>query len=503
MRIALDRLPEAARRGLRVVAAAAGPAAPLWLVGGALRDLLSERPAADLPADGPADGPADMPADMDVAVAGGALELGRRIAERLDAAFVVLDPARGACRIVPRGARAGLDLTDLRASTLEGDLRARDFTVNALAASVGDLLREGSAVVVDPTGGLEDLRARLARVCGPDSIADDPVRALRGVRLALRPGWRLEAGTEAAIAAAAPLLAGVSRERIRDELIGILADPAAGRGFRVLDGLGILAALLPESHAMRATAQPRPHHFDVWEHSLRAVEGVDALLDGLDALSPWTATLRAHLAEDLGDGLTRREALKLAALLHDVAKPETRAEEGGRVRFIGHDGAGAQRIAGIADRFRLSRRATQVLERLVAEHLRPMHLAQAGLITRRARLRFFRALGEEAYDLLLLALADAAALTGASPLAVWAGEGGDVIRTLLAGAAEETAAAAAPPLLRGEDVMAAFDLPPGPEVGRLLAIAREAQALGLVGTRQEALEHLRRIRLTGPGEGLE
>jgi UTP:GlnB (protein PII) uridylyltransferase len=242
---------------------------------------------------------------------------------------------------------------------------------------------------------------------------------------------------------------------------------------------------------MRATAQPLPHHFDVWEHSLRAVEGVDALLAELDALAPWGPGLRAHLALDLGGGLTRREALKLAALLHDVAKPETRAEVGGRIRSIGHDEVGARRTAGIAQRFRLSRHAAQVLERLVAEHLRPMHLAQAGLITRRARFRFFRALGEEARDLLLLALADAAALTGASPLVVWAGAGGHVVRDLMAGADEDEAAAVAPALVRGEDVMAAFGVPPGPEVGRLLALAREAQALGLVTTREEALAHLR------------
>jgi UTP:GlnB (protein PII) uridylyltransferase len=205
---------------------------------------------------------------------------------------------------------------------------------------------------------------------------------------------------------------------------------------------------------MRATAQPLPHHLDVWEHSLRAVEGVDALLAALDSMAPWGPALHAHLSLDLGGGLTRREALKLAALLHDVAKPETRAEVGGRIRFIGHDAAGA---AHRRDRpaFPVSRHAAQVLERLVAEHLRPMHLAQAGLITRRARW-FFRALGDEARDLLLLALADAAALTGASPLAVWAGPGGEVVRTLMAGVDEELAAAGAPALLRGEDVMEAF-----------------------------------------------
>ncbi|HEY7436910.1 MAG TPA: HD domain-containing protein [Methylomirabilota bacterium] len=476
MRVGLDQIPEQGRRALAALAELGGPARGAWVVGGALRELLSGGTTADL----------------DLAVAGGALELGRRLADRLEASFVVLDETRGAGRVVPRGPGVALDLVDLRAPTLEGDLRARDFTVNALAAPLDELLRDGGATIVDATGGLDDLRDRLVRPCGPAAITDDPVRALRGVRLSLRPGWRLHPDAEAAIRAAAHLVSRVAPERIRDELVAILAEPVAAAGLRALDRLGVLAILLPESLPMRATAQPLPHHFDVWEHSLRAVEGVDGLLAGLDALAPWGSALRAHLALDLGGGLTRGEALKLAALLHDVAKPETRAEVGGRVRFIGHDETGARRTASIAQRFRLSRHAAQVLERLVAEHLRPMHLAQAGVITRRARFRFFRALGDEARDVLLLALADAAALTGASPLAVWAGDGGDVVRDLMAGADEDAAAAAAPALLRGQDVMAAFGVPPGPEVGRLLALAREAQALGLVSTREEALAHLRR-----------
>lgn len=482
MRVRLEQIPEAGRRALAALSELAGPARPTWVVGGALRELLSGGAAADL----------------DLAVGGGALELGRRLADRLDARFVVLDEARGAGRIAPRSGGAGVDLVDLRAATLEDDLRARDFTVNALAAPVAELLRDGAAAIVDATGGLDDLRDRIVRPCGPAAIGDDPVRALRGVRLAMRPGWRLHSHAGPAIQAAAPLLTRVAAERIREELLGILSEPAAAWGLRELDRLGVLAVLLPESLAMRATAQPLPHHFDVWEHSLRAVEGVDALLASLDTLAPWGPALRAHLALDLGGGLTRREALKLAALLHDVAKPETRANVGGRIRFIGHDTVGARRAADVALRFRLPGHASRVVERLVAEHLRPMHLAQAGVITRRARFRFFRALGDEARDLLLLALADAAALDGASPLAVWTGPGGRVVRDLIAGADEEEAAVAAPALLRGEDVMEAFGVPPGPEVGRLLALAREAQALGLVSTRDGALAHLRRERRGEP-----
>jgi putative nucleotidyltransferase with HDIG domain len=480
--VSLESIPEEGRRALARLIELAGPERSAWLVGGALRELLTERGIVDL----------------DVAVSRGALELGRRLADRLGGRFVELDAARGACRIVAATERGlPLDLVDLRAPTLDGDLRARDFTVNALAVSLGDLLRNGRAPISDPTGGLDDLQARVARLCGPAAITDDPLRALRGVRLAMRAGWRLDVGAESAIRSAAPLVAAVAAERVREELGGILSEPNAAVGLRMLDRLGVLAVLLPESVAMRATSQPLPHRFDVWEHSIRAVEGVDALLADLGALAPWGPDLRGHLADELGGGLTRREVLKLAALLHDVAKPETRTEQAGRIRFFGHDAVGARRTGAIAERLRLPRRAGQLLERLVAEHLRPMHLAQAGEITRRARFRFFRDLGDDARDLLLLALADAAALTGESPLTVWASAGGRVARTLMAGVEPAAAAAATRPLLRGEDVMQAFGLPAGPEVGRLLERAREAQALGLVATREEALALLRRG--DGPG----
>jgi poly(A) polymerase len=447
---------------------------PIWVVGGALRDALLGEAVGEL----------------DIAVPAGALSVGRSLAGALPGCgFVVLDERRGVCRVL---SEVQVDISDLRAPTLADDLRARDFTVNALAASVRELVARGSASVEDATGGLDDLRGRVIKLCGPGTLRDDPLRALRAVRFAMHPGWSLHPTTEAAIRAMAYRLAGVSAERVRDELVAILAAPAGGAGLRLLDRLSVLAVVLPESLAMRETSQPEPHRFNVWEHSLRAVEAADELLAQLDALEPWGPELDAHLAEPLGDRLSRREMLKLAALLHDVAKPETKSLEEGRIRFLGHDVRGAERAVAIARRWRLSRHATDVLARLVGQHLRPMHLANAVEITRRARHRFFHDLGSEARDLLLLALVDAAAVRGDSPLAVWTRPGGAVVRELMQGMTEEAQAAKAPPLLGGEDVMAAFGLGPGPEVGRLLARAREAQALGLVRSRAEAIEYLRR-----------
>jgi len=471
----LERLAPSARALLRAVQSAAGRSRSPMLVGGAVRDArLAPARAAG-------------PADLDVAVESGALDLAARVAARLGGAFVPLDPERGAARVLARG--TCLDVTDWRAPTLEADLAARDFTVNALAVPVRELLSRGRAAIIDPTGGLADLRARRLRVHDPRVLTEDPLRTLRGVRLEAALGFRLTAKSARAIRSAAPGLAGVAAERVRDELLALLALPRAALALRRLDALGLLRVIVPEVDAMRGSTQPAPHRFPVLEHSLRAVAGADALLERLRELRPFSDELAAHAAEELGGGVRRAQILKLAALLHDVSKPETRRLIEGRIRFFEHDVRGAARARDIAERLRLPGRARGVLEKLVRHHLRPGHLAASGGVTPRARYRFYRDLGEETRDLLLLTLVDAAAVTGVSPRAVW--RRATVVRDLLEGW-EETprAGAAAAPLVRGDDVMAHFGIPPGPEVGRLLERAREAQSLGLVATREQALAYL-------------
>ena len=466
----LARLPRAQAALLRAAAASSPRDSKAVLVGGAVRDVVLGR----------------VPVDVDLAVPTGALELARRCAERVGGTCVVLDAERGAARVVAEGLT--LDVADFRAPTLEGDLAARDFTANALAVPLAPLVARGRARVVDPTGGLDDLRARRLRPAGPGVLTDDPLRALRAVRLELSLGLRLTPGGAREVRAAVPGLARVSAERIRDELLALLGLADSARALRRADALGVLSAILPEVEPMRATRQPAPHRFPVLEHSLRAVDGCDRLLAQLAALAPYGEELAAHLEEPLGGGLTRATTLKLAALLHDVAKPETHRRIAGRVRFFEHDVIGAARTRAIGERLKLPERAVAVMERLVRHHLRPMHLASAADITARARYRFYRDLREDTRDLLLLVLVDAAAVTGASPVTTW--RRATVVRDLMRGWAEQREVAAAPPLVRGEDVMTRFRLEPGPRVGWLLAQAREAQDLGRVRTREETLAYL-------------
>src|SRR5256885_2759134 len=168
----LDRLGPGAAALLRVLGAPPGAA----LVGGAVRDTVLGRAVAD----------------VDVAVPSGALDLARRCAERLGGTCVVLDAERGAARVVTDGGLT-LDLTDFRAPSLEGDLAARDFTVDALAVPLAPLLARGRAAIVDRTGGLADLKARRLRPAVAGVLDDDPLRALRGVRLEATLGLRLTA----------------------------------------------------------------------------------------------------------------------------------------------------------------------------------------------------------------------------------------------------------------------------------------------------------------------
>jgi tRNA nucleotidyltransferase/poly(A) polymerase len=448
---------------------------PAWLVGGAVRDLLLGRSLHD----------------VDLALPAGSVALARRLADRLGGAFVPLGEPHGMARVVVPGPEPRhVDLTDLRASSLDADLAGRDVTIDALAVDLTALLR-GPASVQDPTGGLDDLAARRLRACRSTAFVDDPVRVLRVLRLGHELGFAVDQDTQALARAAAPALASVAAERVRDELTHLLRLERSAPAVRQADAWSVLEVVLPEVAAMREASQSAPHRFTVWEHSLRALEAADALLGDLQLLAPHHARISASFGEPMGSGLTRREVWKLAVLLHDVAKPETRSVDAdGRTRFIGHDRLGADRAAAIARRLAWPGRAVEVLARLVRHHLRPMHLGMLDVVTARARYRFHRDVGEEVPALLCLTVADAAGTDGRMPDRVYRGRTRALLESLLASEHAATREAAEPPLVRGGDVMAALGLAPGPAVGEALRRTREAQGLGLVRTRDEALAWL-------------
>jgi putative nucleotidyltransferase with HDIG domain len=481
-----------------------------YLVGGYVRDLLLGRDTRDL----------------DVVVTGESLAVARELADRLGGAFVVLDEERHTARVVLRDQedRYYVDFATLRGGSLEADLMARDFTINAMAFDAQDLAPE--PWILDPLGGRQDLEKRSVRAVSDSIFHDDAIRLLRGVRLAAELGMEIERGTEELMLRDAELLAGVSAERVRDELCKILAVRGAEAHLRQLDRLGLLAPVLPELVTLRGMEQPLPHFQDVFEHSLTAVGGLDRVLVAVErlasgqnsataeewgagtetweglrtALGPFSQPVLAHLEEELVEDRSRAVLLKLAALLHDVGKASTsKTDEDGRIRFFGHAREGSVLAAHALHRLRFGGREARLVRTVIRHHMRPLHLAKAERVSRRAIHRFFRDTGGNGVDVVLLALADNLALVHQGENVEQWKRICEVAGVLLRAYYEQfDTLIAPPPLLRGGDLLELLGMEPGPAVGRVLRALSEAQAAGQVSTKEEAL---RLAESLPPGRG--
>jgi putative nucleotidyltransferase with HDIG domain len=464
--------------------------APAYLVGGAVRDLML----------GPGTG---RPYDLDFSVPGDGLGLARRIADRLGGAFYALDPERGVGRVVlavGAGEVQVVDVARFQGPDLMADLAGRDFSVNAMALEVTcDPPR-----LIDPHAGHADLQARRLQAVSDGAIHDDPVRGLRAVRLAAGLGFEIEPHTRTLIQAAAPGLAGVSAERMRDELVKILSLPSISHSLRELDELRLLAEVLPEVTALKGLVQTGRHRWDAYEHTLQAVANLETLLPLSDAPPhpdvPFPDQVAGHLAMVVTGGHSRRLLLTLAALLHDVGKPDTASlEPDGRRRFIEHERAGADMAARVLRRLRFATDAVRLAETIVRHHLRPLQLTWEGVASRRAIHRLFRDTGDAGVEVALLSLADDRATVGygenADPSSTSAQEYEalrSTVTSLLDAFFNRRGNVVAPlPLLTGRDLIDGFGLEEGPLVGRLLVALREAQAAGQVANREQAEAWLR------------
>ncbi len=334
--------------------------------------------------------------------------------------------------------------SSVRFGSAREDAARRDFTINGL------FLDPLGGEVVDFVGGREDLRAGVIRAIGDARarIAEDRLRMLRAVRFAARLRFTVEPATRAAIEAAALTLVDIAAERIGDEIVKILTEGGARRGFELLATTGLLAVVLPEIANLAGVAQSPDYHpeGDVFVHTM-------LLLDQLPAGVP--------------------ETLALGALLHDVAKPTCAGNHpDGRITFYGHPATGAEMAVAICQRLRRSRVVWERVDYLVRNHLRLVQAPEMRLSTLKKLLR------EDGFEeLLALARIDALAsnrdlryvefcVRRRAELAT-----GDDIR---------------PPRLIGGDELIALGYTPGPLFSQILTALEEAQLEGRVRTREEA-----------------
>ena len=410
-----------------------------YLVGGCVRDLLLNCPAKDF------DVATDAPPDEILKLFPGSGCVG--------AHFGVVLVREGRAQVEVATFRSDRDYADGRRPTSvrfetspREDAIRRDFTINGL------MMDPETGEVLDFVGGRADLAERLVRAIGDAGVrfGEDHLRLLRAIRFAARLGFAIEPTTLEAIRRHHGLIRTVSAERVREELIRILTEGGARRGFELLDATGLLTVLLPEVAAMKGVAQPPEFHpeGDVWIHTL-------LLLEKLDHASP---------------------TLALGALLHDVGKPPTfRVAE--RIRFDGHVEAGMALARRILDRLRISRADAEQIEALIANHMRFKDVPRMKDSTLKRFLRLPKF--EEHLELHRLDCLAAHGQLGNY----------DLVRRKLAELPHEQLKPT--PLLTGADLIEE-GYQPGPIFSDILRAVEDAQLESRIQTRDEALNFVKR-----------
>ncbi len=270
------------------------------------------------------------------------------------------------------------------AGHIEEDLSRRDFTMNAMAASLAD------GHIVDPYGGADDIKARVIRAVGEpcERFMEDGLRPVRAVRFASQLGFRIEENTWAAILRDDILkkAAGISLERFRDEFCKILLSPVPSVGLKLLEDSGLLKIFVPELLQGRGCVQSDErgfHSFDVLDHNFYACDG--AVLRGDSSqgqnaapAAPSNMSLSGATrqsfdqeipASERGNDSDRLLILRLAALFHDVAKPSCKRVDGGKITFYNHEIAGEKMARGILVRLKFSNAQIDAVCHLIKEHM--------------------------------------------------------------------------------------------------------------------------------------
>jgi poly(A) polymerase len=346
----------------------------MYLVGGTIRDIVMDI----------------EPQDYDFSVSGSGIEFARRVSRSIKGALVVLDEDADEARVAKD--EIIYDFIGLNARGVTADLERRDFTMNAMAVNLDNF------EFLDPCGGIKDIKKRMIRPTTPQSLIEDPLRILRGFRFALELGFDLHKDFFK-LAKNIPLEA-IAAERIGYEMMRIMAAPHSFDVVLEINTLGIFKQIFPEASKLI-------EDFELWNHSLNTYGSVETLIE-----NGFFRKLEPEYSEYFAKP-DRVALCKLAGLFHDVAKPDTFLMKEGEVHFYGHDTMGARMVEGLArHRLRFSRHNTDILKKLVKEHMRLHLLATNPDLTDRAIRRFFRHLEEDWFGAMIIAWADGYATGG-------------------------------------------------------------------------------------------
>ncbi len=449
---------------------------PVHVVGGFLRDALLGRSSTDL----------------DFIVSAKAIAIARHFANDIKGAFVLLDQEHGCARVVKRidGVPWTFDFADYRAKTLKGDLALRDFTINTLVLPLADFLKDDWIKrIKDTRGALDSIQKRTIHLNYAKAFSDDPLRLIRAFSLQAYFGFKLDKAIIDAVKRQTALIDTVSVERVRDELFKILSSRQSHKAIVALDRVGLLMRIIPQMSVMRSVEQGGTHHLDVWQHSLEVLKQFEIILEDLGQDN----RIATYFKTPYAGGHSRRALYAMACLLHDIGKPQTKQWEKDRYTFHGHEHVGATITRTVGRRLKCAVKEYHLLEDLVRWHLRPGYLTNFEKPTPRAMFRYLRDTDQEALGLAVFAIADQRATCGPLTTQERSRHHEAICRSVIAEVLRDKDKPKRARLITGHDLIKTLKLKPSPVFAKILSTIEEAQALGKISTRQEALEMAKSI----------
>ncbi len=444
---------------------------PLYLVGGAVRDLLLQD---------------TLSPDLDVVVpAEAAKDVAESLARQIDGKCICLDAHFQIYRVIVFPSLDMLDIAGCIGDSIEADLQRRDLTVNAIGYdfATGQLL--------DPINGQVDLANGVIRMLRAGNMVEDPLRLLRVFRIAAELGFEnIDAATLEVVRRHGEKVIKVAAERINYEMMKLLSAPRCYYHVRLMAETRLLEHIYPELTPSHQSPANRYHHLGLFDHTLELINQSELHFSSLPQ------EIQNHLKSDFNPFTKRLALVRLACLFHDIGKPPTMQydPEQDKYMYYGHDAVSAELVLGIAVRLKWGKDITKDVYELVRWHLYPGDMLKPAVTDKGLR-KFFNRVGPILPELLLLAIADRYSACGP---AITEADLTDMKAGLIAlwdkYKAYKIAVEAKPKLLTGKEIMDLLHIEPGPEVGRIMAEISEAQTNGELSSREAAITWLLQAR---------
>jgi poly(A) polymerase len=450
----------------------------IYVVGGFSRDLLLKR----------------RPNDIDLAVSRNALKYSKKIADAFKSNLITLNDTSKTYRIkLKDDIVTNIDISLFNGKTIEQDLQNRDFTVNATAFNLKNSENFKKHIILSDRNTLRDLKSKTINTVSSESFKTDPLRMLRAFRFSAELNFKISKKTFEQITKNARLIHQSASERIKNEFFRVLSIKNSAVLIKDMVNCGLLSEIFAEIKKMKKARRKHYYHpGGLLQHSFETVESTENILNNFKKYFPENyIDMQKHFDDNdaFSESVTRKSLLKLAALFHDSAKPETAKFENGKMRFLGHAELGAGKVKEIMFSLKSGKNDIETAVFLVSNHMRPSTLTRNNIVTKKAALKFFRDIGDNTPDLLVLSMSD---WHSYKKLKVFSSKELKIqeksVRELLKYYYELKNAEPLPKIIDGNIIMKKFNLTPGPWIGELLNFIAEAQLEGKIFNTNEALK---------------